>query len=571
MHTRSRPYQCGVCLKSYGRSGILKNHMRTHLIKISGDSQISCSKFEQNSQSSLVLVGPIIPEPSEVTFEGNLTNNTLKTCDNFSSKKNLIRIAKAEIAPTSRIESNLNLTLKNLANISNFKEEDENITISSSINVNEDRTPVNLEQIRKAFSMVHHHQALQAQQLQHTHLFNSQMLDSNQNIKTEGLDLFNNKLLNNLHASNNSTKESYSTLAQGLENTNQNNNLSFGSSNKFNLSKIPRNVETNSVPDFNFMTPKNLNYGEDTPSNLTPTSRMQSRIKKLINSGQDTLNLEEATALYNFYFSNLSKFQFLNKNEEKDKNFTSLFEEYVHNSFKNGQNLSLQKILQLLENQGSPRTEINKNKGPQGSGGSQSSLNHQVSQLNQSNNINNLSSEPTSNMALMNNVAHINNLTNFSNLANMGSLNNTINNLTSLNTLASLNSLNNLNNFNQLNNLATLNTLNTLSTLNNLSNLNNLNNGITGFNPLLSQQVSSDLSNINSNYNIVENSPVFSFSANNLGGLSPLFAHNLLSNPNTTQNRSHKNSMSMDRSVTAQNLNQKMITFSDYFNSFNNN
>lgn len=583
MHTRSRPYKCEVCYKSYGRSGILKNHMKTHLMKI--DSLMSYSKFDHSSQCSHVNVDQIIYEPSEITFEGNFTNKlpVLNNCENSLKKKNLIRIEKTDVAPLPKPESNLNFRFKNLANITHLKEEDENITISSSINVNEDRTPVNLEQIRSAFSLVHQQQALQAQQLQNNQLLTAQMLDMRNSMKTEGLDLLSNKLLHNIHASGNSTKENYSKSAPGVENISQNYNSSLVSSNKYNLSKIPKSTENNPITEFNFMTPKNVNYTEDTPSNQTPTSKLLNRIKKLINSGQDTMNLEEATSLYNFYYSNLSKFQHLNRNEQLEKKFTSIFEDYVHNSFKSGQNLSLQKILQLLETLVSPATENMKSKIPQGQAVSQLNFSPQVSLHSQSNNINNLSSEHSPNLSLLNSAAQINNFTSLSNLANIGnisSLNNTINNLTSLNTLANLNSLNNLNNFNQLNNLATLNTLNTLSTLNNinnLNNLNNLNNGLSAFNPIINHQVSSDISNlsnipnINNFNNVGENSPVFSFTANNLGALSPLFAHNLLSNPNTTQNITHKNSMSMDRSASAQNINKKMITFSDYFNSFNNN
>ncbi len=112
----------------------------------------------------------------------------------------------------------------------------------------------------------------------------------------------------------------------------------------------PETGKSQTKPEFNFLTPKNVSH-HGTPTNKTPLSKVESNITKYINSGQDNINFEEATKLYNNFTNYLSQYFQNYSNEVKYTNFNQMFQEYLLKSVIENQNLSLTKLLQILQNQ----------------------------------------------------------------------------------------------------------------------------------------------------------------------------------------------------------------------------
>jgi hypothetical protein len=102
--------------------------------------------------------------------------------------------------------------------------------------------------------------------------------------------------------------------------------------------------------EFNFLTPKNVTL-QETPTNKTPLSKVESNITKYLNSGQENINFEEATLLYNNFANYLNQYFQLYTNELKYSNFNQMFQDYLLKSVIENQNLSLTKLLQILQTQ----------------------------------------------------------------------------------------------------------------------------------------------------------------------------------------------------------------------------
>lgn len=289
MHTNARPYKCHICFKSYGRSGILRNHLKTHEKK----TKLGCGVCKMIFNDSNLLEEhkkghfntPDASQPTQVQeIKSAVDENVTISCNSND-------VTPSNIAANNQF---------NLINVPRNFEIPNNTPISTPKNNNPNYTNNSGRSVKANES----HFESSNQEFQNNNVSNSVPLTP----------------INNNHHSSNRTHGS-------------------------NTVSTPINSSTPTPMHNPFHLVFNASSGDMDDTPRTPFTTMETKIKKCLNSGQETISQDEANHLHDFYTNVLKKYMSLNKNELKYNNFISLFKEYISNK---DNKYSLNDVLNLL-------------------------------------------------------------------------------------------------------------------------------------------------------------------------------------------------------------------------------